>query len=89
MELWIRSQDKRILVKVEAIGIENDEKSIYMENQNMFERLGSYNTKERALEVLNEIQKIFEFEYVNREYKEIDLLLKARMTPTVYEMPEE
>ena len=55
MELWIRSQDKTILKKVNVIGIiEGDDKWFVSESITM--DFGSYKTKERALEVLDEIQ---------------------------------
>ena len=62
MELWIRSQDRTKLVKADNIS--------YMDTAEDYERkvhslwndckgiLGIYKTKERALEVLDEIQEI-------------------------------
>lgn len=62
MELWIRSQDKMSLIKVNKVCFErniDDEPTIYgYENYDNYERLGIYKTKERALEVLDEIEKI-------------------------------
>lgn len=59
MDLWVRSQDKRILQKVNNIFLdanyENKRVSIY-DGDNV--ELGTYKTKERALEVLNEIEKL-------------------------------
>lgn len=80
MELWIRSQDKTKLVKVDNI--------VYMDSSEDYEKevhslwndckgiLGTYETKERALEVLDEIQKIF---YNNQKYIN---------NVVVYQMPE-
>ena len=65
MELWIRSQDKMNLVKVRQIGVNyQDNKQIianytpklYENSWRYYELLGTYKTKERALEVLDEIQ---------------------------------
>ena len=60
MELWIRSQDKTTLIKAIKICFErniDDEPTIYgYEKYDNYERLGVYKTKERALEVLDEIQ---------------------------------
>lgn len=57
MNLWVRSQDKRILQKVDNIFLdanyENKRISTY-DGDNI--ELGTYKTKERAIEVLNEIQ---------------------------------
>lgn len=110
MELWIRSQDKECLVKVDNIEIQHHYtykevvenymppnatryedmrtrkvskkdkyiKSVIMCNDEIF--LGKYKTKERALEVLDEIQSILE------------QILDPNITilPTfVYEMPKD
>lgn len=59
MELWVRSQDKRILQKVDNIFLDANYKnkriSTY-DGDNV--ELGTYKTKERAIEVLDEIQNI-------------------------------
>lgn len=58
MNLWIRSQDKEILTKAEHLDIYNA--SIENETSFVIEEsgtdLGNYKTKERAIEVLDEIQ---------------------------------
>ena len=54
MELWIRSQDKLALTKINSIGIEYDKKLVGYGK--ICVKLGEYKTKERALEVLDEIQ---------------------------------
>ena len=55
MELWIRSQDREILVKVSQIYID-DYNGTEIRSKDFI--LGQYKTKERALEVLDEIQRI-------------------------------
>ena len=53
MELWIRSQDRKRLYKVDEITIDrnmNNTCDIWCNNY-----LGTYKTKERAIEVLDEI----------------------------------
>lgn len=76
MELWIRSQDKECLVKISNIqyvyknyihGL-----GTYYDNLKI---LGEYKTKERALEVLDEIQN-----YI--------LLPNTDNSAYVYKMPE-
>ena len=54
MELWIRSQDKLALTKINSIGIEYDKKLVGYGK--VCVKLGEYKTKGRALEVLDEIQ---------------------------------
>lgn len=74
MELWIRSQDKEKLLKVNGIQyqncklVENEiiEGNILIGFHNSYDNeiLGEYKTKERALEVLDEIQSILIGKYV-------------------------
>ena len=65
--MWIRSQDKMNLVKVRQIGVNyQDNKQIianytpelYENSGGYYELLGTYKTKERALEVLNMIEDV-------------------------------
>lgn len=101
MDLWIRSQDREKLVKCNDIAIRSflfNEipkyewcHSIvgYFDKETEYETLGSYKTKERALEVLDEIEKIFDFRIVDKSYQETDLFIKANMFPKFYQMPKE
>ena len=59
MELWIRSQDKMKLIRIIDLGIfeEQEGYTIYYDDS-IDNMLGTYATKERALEVLDEIQSI-------------------------------
>lgn len=65
MELWIRSQDKMNLVKIRQISLDyqnnkqiiaNYIPDLYPNSGEYYELLGVYKSKERALEVLDEIQ---------------------------------
>ena len=69
MELWVRSQDKEKLLKCNDIAISYnmsmDAEVIkfkgykivgYFDKNTEYEILGTYETKERAIEVLDEIQ---------------------------------
>ena len=69
MELWIRSQDKEALIKADKIFYWNTCPEMpntgkhYLGNKEWvgnadYTKLGEYNTKERALEILDEIQEI-------------------------------
>ena len=78
MELWIRSQDKESLLLVKEIWIKKDNSGLYglwNDNQNTYLRycLGYYKTKERALEILDDIQ----------------FYLRAKNELFIYEMPKE
>ena len=94
MELWIRSQDKEALTKVN-MGVmywEDVNKRnciVNKDNATGFSILGAYKSKERALEVLEEIQKLL---MPISEYKqEVDNLIinYKNIDTTIYEMPEE
>ena len=51
--MWIRTQDREMLMNCNAVGIGlEDDKSIYSNGY----VLGTYSSKERALEVLDNIQ---------------------------------
>ena len=70
MELWIRSQDKEVLLKIENISTDNENwvlgNLISDDNKCICDywKLGHYATKERALEVLDEIQNILKPKYI-------------------------
>mgnify|MGYP001107968543 CR=1 FL=1 len=57
MELWIRSQDKETLMKVNRIDVQEQNIICYDNDYHCNETyMGEYKSKERALEVLDEIQ---------------------------------
>jgi hypothetical protein len=106
MELWIRSQDKKKLCVAKFFELDNDETGIFCFNGESYSIFaGKYKTKERALEVLDEIQKILNPMLI---FKNIDVdeeTLKdirdlgacyitndaklEQISTYVYEMPEE
>lgn len=100
MELWIRSQDKRILQKVDNVYLNAnyDNRRICTNDSRDYESdLGEYKTKERALEILDEIQNIIRGKYAvsldmkaafskDISQKEAEQML---MQMAVYEMPKE
>ena len=99
MDLWIRSQDKMNLVKVNQININYKNTCQIIANYipdfigtegEYYETLGTYRTKERALEILDEIQNILKNNQYG--YKVNGLGEKVDIIPNqifVYEMPEE
>lgn len=74
MNLWVRSQDKEKLLKINGLQyqncklVENEtvEANILIGFYSSYENeiLGEYKTKERALEVLDEIQNILKSKYI-------------------------
>ena len=105
MELWIRSQDGKDLVKVNSLWIMDNQiwmEVPFYENHKKLgltvsghnHKLAEYKTKERALEVLDEIQsKLTPNFKFNGSYREMDLTVKAYLLNTqygvIYEMPKE
>ena len=57
MELWIRSQDKTNLMLAKDIVVSDGNIKVYKDTE-LCTTVAMYKTKERALEVLDEIQKI-------------------------------
>ena len=75
MELWIRSQDRENLIRIEKLcyfntcsEMENTGKNYILNKSWIGDKdciiLGEYKTKERALEVLDEIQKVIMPKYI-------------------------
>ncbi len=120
MDLWIRSQDREKLVKVNDIALKETELAFdeiinyninilknleckivgYFDKETEFEILGKYNSKKRALEVLDEIQKFlqpdfkcdgYETETANGYYNTIKLHFSEPniFHKRIYEMPKE
>lgn len=94
MELWIRSQDREAMLCVHAVAIAKDKVNSILGcgiDRNMKLELGTYKSKERALEVLNEIQKIIGWLQQDMKYVTIGDCknLKGNFDNYVYEMPKE
>lgn len=101
MELWIRSQDKEQLRKIVDIkyqkGIledKNIEVIIGTTQYDEWEVLGQYKSKERALEVLDEIEKLILTRFIveNSTYEEADIKVKSDILcnmSKLYDMPKE
>lgn len=86
MNLWVRSQDKMNLVKIRQISLnyQNNKQIIanyipdfYPNSGECYEFLGVYKTKERATEVLDEIQDLLQNAYIGNANR------------IVYKMPED
>ena len=89
MELWIRSQNKKELIPNPKLGIDQCENRYYIVDRYNFENafiLGQYKSKERALEILDEISdELISASYMPLEENEKITCGSAR----VYEMPKE
>ena len=91
MDLWIRSQNKEKLCKIENIkymdtsdDFENDTHSLWNDNNGI---LGIYKTKQRALEVLDEIQK--KINLINLGHDFGSPMVDLKNPSYIYEMPKE
>ena len=110
MELWIRSQDRGSLVKVDNLYVSVGNYICYYvekgkEIPNTYYRpsgeLGRYKTKERALEVLDEIQNILKSQLIIKNSGKIigsfeDTLVREdatyklkELSTYVYQMPKD
>ncbi|MGN1343780.1 MAG: hypothetical protein ACI4U3_04320 [Traorella sp.] len=81
--MWIRSQDKELLVDVNDFSIEqqyeNGELSGYSIDSSDYE-LGTYSSKENALKVLDMIQETI---------KNIEIEYHINLNSFVFEMPQD
>ena len=76
MNLWVRSQDKENLIPIKNPICVYNNKIIYKESASYIITIGEYNTKERIIEVLDEIQDLLQNAYVGNANR------------IVYQMPE-
>lgn len=103
MNLWVRSQNKEDLIPIKNPICVYDNKIIYKESASYIITIGEYETKERALEVLDEIQMLLQpiIEYkpiVQKEFnpshkyehfvKVDDNMEIKELSTFVYKMPE-
>lgn len=109
MELWIRSQKRGEIMKVSYLEIDEEGKEKFLiiarNGDPYFDQcLGLYKTKERALEVLDEIQNILKPRLLIRRNDDNDKVLLGalqkgvtqtidteykELSTYVYEMPKE
>lgn len=89
MDLWIRSQDRAEILKCEKLlYIQVLNGNFHILNENEFP-LGIYETRERALEVLNEIQnRILNLQIISITGN-ITSKMKKYDGNCVYDMPKE
>lgn len=95
--MWIRTQDKETLINVNCIDMYNINKHEWIIEACDSNNLGKYKSKERAIEVLDEIQAYLENNYLsindmpqhNNGLIANGLILFPNNKQTVYQMPEE
>jgi hypothetical protein len=95
MELWIRSQDKEKFLPIDKPIVYDfsefgSHRIIYKESASYVMNLGSYKSKERALEVLDEIQEVINNGIQESKYDSVgNRFYKVSTNKKVYEMPED
>lgn len=103
MELWIRSQDRTKLCQARQFTLDNDQTGIFVFNGDEYSIFaGKYKTKERALEILDEIQNIIKPKvlltrlgkvvgetYDGTVYSEPNEYEMQELSTAIYEMPKE
>ena len=79
MELWVRSQDKKHLMKCEAIMYEKTGTGYGLRafTKNYDFNIAGYKTKERAMEILEEIIDLWQNAYIGNAHR------------IVYQMPKD
>lgn len=90
MNLWIRSQDRMDLRPNPKLAIEVIRESYYITDIYEFDKsniLGKYQTKERALEVLDEIQDLLVDKVSEKHINKFDIFNGENVK--VFEMPKE
>lgn len=85
MNLWIRSQDREKIVNCNDIVVNGSSIIGYFDKDTEYEDLGTYKSKERALEVLDEIQELLESVHITDISKK-EGIVGANI---FYEMPKE
>ena len=92
MDLWIRSQDRTHMELVTWLTVKKNAKlKWYIEGG---EILGYYKTKERALEVLDQIERLIftRMKIENMDYESADIQVKGQILcnmTKIYDMPKE
>lgn len=87
MDLWIRTQDKTTLIRSYEIYIVEQHNMYLIRAKRTSHVLGAYRTFERALEVLDEIQRLIEdLQYISYAIENEKF---SGYRPNVYEMPKE
>ena len=64
MNLWVRSQNKEDLILIKNPICVYDNKIIYKESASYIITIAEYKTKERAIEILDEIQSLLQPKYI-------------------------
>lgn len=89
MDLWIRSQNRKQITKFESLICEQngDRFAVEVLTTGYSFLVGTYKTEERALEVLDEIERLItDLQYMSYAIPNNDF---SGYRPNVYQMPKE
>ena len=90
MSIWVRSQDKEILMKVDNINLGPNRLFTFVGGVTTSFTLGTYKTKERALEILDEIENHLINSSFARKTNGLGEVKDIIPNPLfIYEMPKE
>lgn len=87
MELWIRSQDRTTLIRSYEIYISEQQNTYLIRAKRTSHILGAYETYDRALEVLDEIQK--KINLINLGHDFGSPMIDLKNDTYIYKMPKE
>ena len=103
--MWVRSQDRETLAQVDFFDLSEDADGkieiVVFSKNGLIDTMGIYKTKERALEVLDEIQVyvvgkiLIPTDYSGYNFDDTSpvngsvVMDKIEILPTVYNMPKE
>ena len=86
MELWIRSQNKEDLILIQNSISVYDNEIACKENTTYIRKLCEYDTKERAIEILNEIEN--KINMINLGHDIGSLMIDLKNPIYIYRMAE-
>lgn len=86
--MWIRSQNKELLVDTKTLGIKHEVNGycqiLFKEFIDQYIVLGEYSTTEKALKVLDMIQEVIQHGTIVKKTEKFDVCRE-----TVFEMPQD
>lgn len=88
MKIWIRSQDKRNLIKADELNIYEFEDFTSI-GRDVLDSFGRYGTKERAIEILDDIEKHIEKQGKTEVLSKNGIDCEIKYYGFVYEMPKD
>lgn len=85
MELWVRSQDRTTLIKTDRLDIDYSSGLYSIKSDGFGTLLANYKSEERALEVLDEIERLInDLQYMSYAIEKDEF---TGYRPNVYQMP--